>query len=78
LRIEHVEDNDLVFDEIIVKLQLATVLIGQNQVRKISLPDSFPRRYLLELGFQPGALRVGQQRYSDWGRTQRRYQTSAF
>src|SRR5688500_19296314 len=71
-------NHDFIFDEIIVKLQLAAVLIGQNEVRKISLLNSVPRRYVLELVVQPDCLRLGQQRDSDRGCTQRRYHASAF
>src|ERR1044072_9128489 len=78
LRVEHIEDHDLIFDEVVVELELTTVLTSQHKIRKVTLSDPLTRRYLFELRRRPNLLGLRQQRDSKRSRSQRCYQTSAF
>src|SRR6185436_3367332 len=49
LRVEHVEDHDLVFDQVVVEFILTTVLTSQLKIWKVTLSDPLTRRYLFEL-----------------------------
>jgi hypothetical protein len=62
--IEHVEDHDLVFDEVVVELHLFSVLRGQHEVRKVTLPDSLTRRYHFEFRVRVECLRIRQEGHS--------------
>src|SRR5215217_3266788 len=61
LCIEHVEDHDLVFDKVIVELNLASFVRCQNKIREVALPDPLTRRYLFELPRGIERLRSRQQ-----------------
>src|SRR6476660_2907903 len=49
LRVEHIEDHDLVFDEVVVEFMFTTVLTSQFKIRKVTLSDPLTRRYCFEL-----------------------------